>query len=228
MKKIIIIMFLLAIVISLASAQSKVSVLQRVNEIKSSSDYLWDQYTHTDIDTARLGVANRLILHVESFLKKEGEVTVEDILQNAEFVNINRGNLKQCFAYIKKTDVLKMTNASPVVEERVEPEPIQERHMGFVPDAFTMRIKETNDFMTVYKLLKSLQAQGEILQFGKLKDVDDYSSFDLILFNMSSQEVITLLSQETSPGIRKNMITGMDDSLKNYDTGTTAVIWYVK
>ena len=113
-------------------------------------------------------------------------------------------------------------------EEKVEPEPIRERNMGFVPDAFTMRIKETNDFMTVYKLLKSLQAQGEILQFGKLKDVDDYSSFDLILFNMSSQEVITLLSQETSPGVRKNMITGLDDSLKNYDTGTTAVIWYVK
>ena len=45
---------------------------------------------------------------------------------------------------------------------------------------------------------------------------------------MSSQEVITLLSQETSPGVRKNMITGLDDSLKNYDTGTTAVIWYVK
>lgn len=228
MKKITIIMFLLAIVISLASAQSKVSVLQRVNEIKSSSDYLWDQYTHTDIDTSRVGAANRLVLHIETFLEKEGEVTIDNILQNAEFVNINRGNLKQCFAYIKKTDVLKMTNASPVVEEKVEPEPIRERNMGFVPDAFTMRIKETNDFMTVYKLLKSLQAQGEILQFGKLKDVDDYSSFDLILFNMSSQEVITLLSHETSPGVRKNMITGLDDSLKNYDTGTTAVIWYVK
>lgn len=228
MKKIIIIMFLLAIVISLASAQSKVSVLQRVNEIKSSSDYLWDQYTHTDIDTSRVGAANRLVLHIETFLEKEGEVTIDNILQNAEFVNINRGNLKQCFAYIKKTDVLKMTTESTVVEEKVEPEPIKEKYMGFVPDAFTLRIKETNDFMTVYKLLKSLQAQGEILQFGKLKDVDDYSSFDLILFNMSSQEVITLLSQETSPGIRKNMITGMDDSLKNYDTGTTAVIWYVK
>lgn len=228
MKKITIIMFFLAAIIPLVSAQPKVSVLQRVNEIKSSSDYLWDQYTHTDIDTSRVGAANRLILHIESFLEKEGEVTVDNILQNAEFVNINRGNLKQCFAYIKKTDVLKMTNASPVVEEKVEPEPIRERNMGFVPDAFTMRIKETNDFMTVYKLLKSLQAQGEILQFGKLKDVDDYSSFDLILFNMSSQEVITLLSQETSPGVRKNMITGLDDSLKNYDTGTTAVIWYVK
>ena len=55
MKKITIIMFFLAAIIPLVSAQPKVSVLQRVNEIKSSSDYLWDQYTHTDIDTSRVG-----------------------------------------------------------------------------------------------------------------------------------------------------------------------------
>ena len=87
---------------------------------------------------------------------------------------------------------------------------------------------ETKDFMNIYKLLKSLQAQGQVLQFGKLKDVEDYSSFDLILFDMQSQEVITMLSPVNASGYRTNMVNGGEDSLDNYPTQMTAVIWYIK
>ena len=82
--------------------------------------------------------------------------------------------------------------------------------------------------MSVYRLLQSLQSQGDILQFGKLKDVDDYSSFDLILFDMNSQEVITMLSSETPSGKRINLVNGSEDSLDNYPTKMTAVIWYIQ
>ena len=82
--------------------------------------------------------------------------------------------------------------------------------------------------MNVYKLLKSQQAQGLILQFGKLKDVDDYNSLDLILFDMQSQEIITMLSPITAYGSRMNAVNGTEDSLDNYPTNMTAVIWYIK
>lgn len=214
----------------LCLAQSRMSIIQRVNEIKTNSEtYLWDQFTHTDVDTAKVGAAKRLLLHIEFYIEEQdkvSQVTVDQVLEKAGYINIDRGNLKQCVAYIKKTDVATLSGQiSPVIEvENGQPA----GSPSFIPDAFTMRIKETNDFMSVYKLLKSLQAQGEILQFGKLKDVEDYSSFDLILFDINTQEVTTLLSQEVSQGIRKNMLNGKDDSLRNYDKATTAVIWYVK
>ena len=232
MKKKLLFNLVFFVAISLpAIAQSRTSVIQRVNEIKSNNEiYLWDQFTHTDVDTAKVGAAKRLILHIESFLEGQDDVqvTVEQVLGKAGFYNIDRGNLKQCLAYIKKSDVATLVGKQSYVSVTETESGNREIEQAFVPDAFTMRIKETNDFMSVYKLLKSFQAQGEILQFGKLKDVEDYSSFDLILFNMVTQEVITLLSQEVSPGIRKNMLNGKDDSLRNYAKATTAVIWYVK
>ena len=45
---------------------------------------------------------------------------------------------------------------------------------------------------------------------------------------MQSQEVITLLSPTTESGNRINLVNGSDDSLDNYPTEMTAVIWYIK
>ncbi len=73
-----------------------------------------------------------------------------------------------------------------------------------------------------------MKSEGQILQFGKLKDVEDYSSFELILFDMQSQEIITMLSPANNLGKRTNMVSGVEDSLENYPMNMTAVIWYIK
>ena len=87
---------------------------------------------------------------------------------------------------------------------------------------------ETENFIDVYKLLKYMKSQGEILQFGKLKEIEDYSSLDLILFDMQSQKIISMLSSATESGTRTNLVNGTMDSLDNYPTSMTAVIWYIK
>ena len=73
-----------------------------------------------------------------------------------------------------------------------------------------------------------MKSQGEILQFGKLKEIEDYSSLDLILFDMQSQKIISMLSSATESGTRTNLVNGTMDSLDNYPTSMTAVIWYIK
>ena len=73
-----------------------------------------------------------------------------------------------------------------------------------------------------------MKSQGEILQFGKLKEIEDYSSLDLILFDMQSQKIISMLSSATESGKRTNLVNGTMDSLDNYPTSMTAVIWYIK
>ena len=45
---------------------------------------------------------------------------------------------------------------------------------------------------------------------------------------MNSQEVITMLSSETPSGKRINLVNGSEDSLDNYPTKMTAVIWYIQ
>ena len=219
-------------------AQNKTTLLQRMNEIKSQNDiYFWGQYTHPNADTAKIGATKRLLLEVNLNRSDEAQVMVDEIIPHASYINIDRGNLKQIFVYIKKTDAIaigsKKSNTEPAiisnskiaVYEQPATSPVRRT---FVPDAFVQRVMETKDFINVYKLLKSLQAQGQILQFGKLKDVGDYNSLDLILFDMQSQQVITMLSPVTASGQRTNVVDGTDDSLDNYPTNMTAVIWYIK
>ena len=203
-------------------AQNKTTLVQRINEIKSQSEvYFWDQYTHPDADTAKIGATKRLLLDVNSNRNDDAQLSVEEVMPHANYINIDRGNLKQYFVYIKKTDAATITNGSINPDVPDSPKP-------FIPDAFVQRVMDTKDFMNVYRLLKSLQSQGQILQFGKLKDVEDYSSLDLILFDMQSQQIITMLSPVTASGSRTNVVNGSEDSLDNYPTNMTAVIWYIK
>lgn len=221
-------------------AQNRTTLVQRINEIKSQSDvYFWNQYTHPNADTAKYNAAKQLLLDVNINRSEDRQLTVEAFLPYAKFVNIDRGNLKQYFAYIKIEEAAAISGgtalqpmaARPVNSTSVEtmsPAISPQSQKAFVPDAFVQRIMETKDFMNVYKLLKSLQAQGQILQFGKLRDVEDYSSLDIILFDIQSQQIITMLSPVMASGSRMNVVDGSEDSLDNYPTNMTAVIWYIK
>ena len=209
------------------SAQNKASLVQHINDIKNQNDvYYWDQYTHPDADTALYNATKRLLLDINNNRSEDTKLSVEEIISHISSIPIDRGNLKQFFVYIKKTDAASIKNGSiPLVIDNPKPIPITR---PFVPDAFVSRVMDVKTFTNVYKLLKSLQSQGQILQFGKLRDVEDYSSLDLILFDMQSQEIITMLSPITSSGNRTNVVTGSEDSLDNYPTNMTAVIWYIK
>lgn len=234
MNRIVILIVYVFIGFTSICAQNRNTLLQRINEIKSQSDvYFWDQYTHPNADTAKVNATKRLLLDVNSNRDENAQLTVETIMPHASYVSMDRGSLKQCFVYIRKTDAASIGEVSPTVpmagvplDRKIAADTPAQR--TFVPDAFVQRIIETKDFMNVYKLLKSMQAQGQILQFGKLKDVEDYSSLDLILFDMQSQEVITMLSPMSASGYRTNRVSGLEDSLDNYPTNMTAVIWYIK
>lgn len=227
------------------------SYVSLINSIKSQSDlYFWDQYTHPNADTATVGAIKRLKLCIEAEVSEAEYSAVDGIDPYVKSVPIDRGSLKQIFVYIEKNKVHNILSGNmPQKDEAAGdggkdagatgtfeggkktttgPTTRPEKTEKFVPDAFTLRLFEAKTFSNVYKLLKSMTSTGQVLQFGKLKDVDDYTSFDLILFDMNSQEIISILSAENTSGARTNMILGTPDSLNNYPPGMTAVIWFIK
>ena len=221
MSRILIVLFAIIICCNSSFSQNKTTLVQRMNEIKNQTDiYFWDQATYLHTDTAKRVATERLLLTININRSESDQLSVEEVMPFASYINIDRGEKKQCFAYIKKTDAALLKRVDVL---NSEPTP-----KSFVPDAFVQRIMKEKTFMNVHKLLRSLQAQGQILQFGKLRDVEDYSSLDLILFDMQSQEIITMLSPVTASGNRTNVVNGSEDSLDNYPTTMTAVIWYIK
>lgn len=233
MRRFVIAIFAVMVNICLAGAQNKSTLVQRINEIKSQTDmYFWDQYTHPNADTAKIYATKRLLLWINGDRNDDAQLSVEKAMPYIRYVTIDRGNLKQYFVYIKKTDAAAVggvgQSASIVGMDSISTAPIASVQKSFVPDAFVERIMETKTFVDVFKLLESLQLQGQVVKFGKLKDVEDYASLDLILFDMQSQEIVTMLSPVTTSGNRINVVNGSDDSLDNYPANATAVIWYIR
>ena len=223
---------MLAGILSGQAQQSK--ILEQINSIKAQSDlYYWDQYTHPIADTARIGASKRVLLGINVERDEDSQLELEQVLGKMQYIKMDRGNVVRVFAYLKKSDVTTVNQyaapmASGMVAAPPQPQPVREEARAFVPDAFVQRVMRLSDFFKVYDFLREQKLDGQVMQFGPLKDVEDYSSLDLILFDMDSRTAISLLSAEKGNGIRTNMLTGADDSLDNYPEDMTLVIWYIK
>jgi outer membrane biosynthesis protein TonB len=91
--------------------------LEKMNEIKMSADYIWDEFTHPDPDSASVGAMKRLVLYMDS--PQNREITIEDIKPNVKFIKMKRSVLTRVFAYIKKEE------ANAIIKKIAEEKPAQ-------------------------------------------------------------------------------------------------------
>lgn len=232
MNKVVTIIVFLFISCDIAYSQT---VLDKINSIKQNDDYLWDEYTHNEVDSAITKASVWLLNQIND--GQDGPMTLETISPFIKNIKMNRGGLTRAFVYIRKKDVpvlYGMPQQSDIDDsEGTEQFSDVDENAGvntkaFVPDVYVQRIMQQKNFSNVYKFLAEEKKQGQILQFGALKDIEDYSSFDLILFDLNSQEVLTVLSPVTNQNKRINLVNGTIDSLDNYPEDIVAVIWYIK
>lgn len=215
-----------------ASAQQS-KILDQINEIKMQNDiYYWDQYSHPSLDTAMVGVNNRMMISINVERDEDDELPLEAVVSKFKYIKVDRGSVVRVFAYCKKSDIQNTGTSESSINNPVNTASTSiakpEQAKAFVPDAFVQRVMRLSDFFKVYDFLREQKLDGQVLQFGPLKDVDDYSSLELILFDMESKAAVGLLSPERAGGVRTNMLTGADDSLDNYPEDMTLVIWYIK
>ena len=105
------------------------SLVSLINSIKSQSDlYFWDQYTHPNADTAKVGAIKRMKLCIEAEVSEAEYSAVADIDPYVECVSIDRGSLKQIFAYIDKKTARSILSGT--VPQKVEKGDNDERNTG--------------------------------------------------------------------------------------------------
>ena len=228
------------------AATGQNTILQKINAIKSQSGiYYWNQYAHPNADTARINVSRWLLIEINTGREEANELLLEDILPHVKFFPIKRGDAYRMFGYINKELVASISPGGQIsrsflssgtndqsIDDRQEINnnfnAISVQSKKFVPDAFVKRVLWQKTFTNVYNFLKEQKLEKQIQKFGPLKAVDDYSGLNLILFDITSQEVVSMLSGITSGNTRTNLITGSSDSLENYPEDMLLVIWYIK
>lgn len=220
MKRVFLILTSLSVV-TFVYCQSK--IVERINTIKAQSDiYFWNQYTHPVAETAYENACKWLLDEIKT---KNNDISLDDLMPLVKSIKVNRGALNQAFVYVLKDDIIGGNGTRPAPESQQE-EVIPQK--TFVPDVFVQQLLKMKDFGNIYRFLEEQKRSGQLLQFGALKDVDDYDSFDLILFDLQSKQIVTVLSPVMADGKRINKTTGFADSLDNFPEEMIAVIWYIK
>lgn len=130
--------------------------LAQMNEIKMSNEYLWDEFTHADADSATAGAIQRLLPHLER--PQHRALQADDVKTSVKFIKIKRASLYRTFAYIKKEEVTAIVDK---VNKETKEEAVAKEEKK--DEALTEKKSET-------KTVKKTEKKGK--KKGKGKDVE--------------------------------------------------------
>ena len=123
-----------------ASAQNTDEIKKEINKVKKSSQYIYAEAVSTTKEDAE-GLAGELISDelkrwAASRKKLEGKkLIVKDTKSIQTMLSLPRGNMFRTFVYVKKSDVVAISEASPTTADAApEPAPAQSTVTPVYPD----------------------------------------------------------------------------------------------
>ena len=224
--------------------------LEKMNSIKMSDQYFWDEYTHLSPDTATIGAVRRLLLYID--VPEDKTLTENDLMGSVKFIKMKRSALTRVFAYISKANAQALVNGQRPVT--VEPEPVVVTEPDavdsvavvdiapveevvvdtvkadpvtlFRPLPLAQELMSKTDFFAAYEHIQQLKARGVITDFGPLKDSDNLDNKYLAIFQKNTRRPVCVLSPVSTGENRTNLVAGNTDSMTNYEDGKHIAIWF--
>ena len=215
--------------------------LEKMNSIKMSNEYIWDEYTHISPDTATIGAVRRLLLYID--VPEDRILAEDDIMGSVKFIKMKRSTLTRVFAYISKKNAQALVNgeltiatSEPVAEivtagedsiavisiDSVIADPLP----AFQPLPLAQELMAKSDFYAGFKYIQQLRDDGFVTGYGSLKDSDDIDNRYLAIYQKQTNRPVCVLSPVYSGDSRTNLVDGSADSLANYEDGNHIAIWF--
>lgn len=201
--------------------------LEKINSIKKSADYFYGEATMATQKEAMSLAFEMLQKEVLSWAQRENcqltVTSIADINNLADTVTTRRANMYRVFAYVRKSALIQ---SSPMLQPKQEPvsqdslvtdsvrKVIKQRLFGKnrLNDAL-YRIKSAKNFFELKEIMQPLRTEGKIADFGKYSTAEHVELCYLIIYDPAGN-IRALLGKGDK--IRTNLITGRDDSEKNY------------
>ena len=216
--------------------------LEKMNSIKMSDQYFWDEYTHISPDTATIGAVRRLLLYIDV---PEGKtLTEEDLMGSVKFIKMKRSALTRVFAYISKANAQAIVNGQRPATS--EPEPavviatddtdsvavvvndhaVMDSVASFHPLPLAQELMSKSDFFAAYEHIQQLKGRGVVTDYGPLKDSENIDNRYLAIFQKNTRRPVCVLSPVSAGDSRTNLVDGNTDSLANYEDGNHIAVWF--
>ena len=239
MKRNLLIIWLCAMGLFEGYAQSQ-DVAKQISNIKRDTTYLYAEATMKDLGEAFVGAKAILEMKVGEWIQSqkanEGvEVCIAKAKDHCFEVQTRRGDYYRAFVYVKKSDIMPVTDKNEVVvfqvasqesvassqnnaiseEAPVEAIPV----ISLTPDE--QQMKSITSFYDVEPYIKDLKSKNRLTAYGKYATLP--KNEDCHLFVYDKQGNISALIRK-SGNTQYNLNTLKEDNVKNYKN--CGAIWF--
>ncbi len=236
MKRIICSILTFVLVLSASAGDWR---LEKINSIKKNSAYLYGEATVSTLEQATTLAYEELQREVYAWLQNDS-LSVKDINRLSDTVMVRIVNVYRVFAYVEKSklkslppDTVKIDTVQAKVPSVVKSfekkdstlftdsvrQVINKRFFGKEGkmkqrenDAL-LRLKKAKNFFELKEIMQPLKDKGDIIDYGKYATAKHPELCYLIVYDPAGN-ICALLGK--GKDIRKNLKTGIDDSIKNY------------
>ena len=236
MKSVLISLMIMAGFIS-ANAQTAAEVAQSINTIKRDTMYIYAEATMKDLDEACNGARAILEMKVSDWvLKQHPDEGIEVCIVKAKehFVQLEtrRGDFYRAFVYVRKNDILPVSDKSEVEVFEVVPidnakdekaisataiqedDVVKEENTSVLElTAEEKQMKQVKTFYDIEPYIKGLKSKGKLKKYGKYATMP--ADEDCHLFVYDKQGNITALIRKSATS-QYNLNTLKEDNINDY------------
>lgn len=245
MKKYVfsILLFITATVLP-SAAQTAADVTKNINKVKRDTMYIYAESTTNELNEAYSNARALLEMQVGDWVRSQNpteniEVCIVKAKDHLMQLDTRRGELYRAFVYVKKSDIMPVSDKSEVTvfevapakqPDAVEPAPAiivtekapaKEETLLLELTSEEKQMRLVRSFYDVEPYIKGLKSKGKLANYGK------YATFpengDCHLFVYDKQGNISALLRKTGEK-QYNLNTLKEDNVRNYKN--CGAIWF--
>lgn len=241
MKHFIIVFFLNSIV-AISSFAQVPDAKSNISSVKRDTAYIYAEATMKDLDEAMAGAKAILEVKIGDWVRsrypdERVEVCIAKAKEHYFEVQTHRGDYNRAFVYVKKSDIMPVTNSREVMVFQMSPNddestPLSTADELISEDASTQYVDipltsdekdmvRINSFYEIEPYIKDLKKQGRLYDYGKYASMPIDSSCYVFVYNKDGriEAILRMTGKE-----QLNLRTQRDDRIKNYKN--CGAIWF--
>ena len=239
MKRILLGLSFIIFHLSFSHAQS---VAQEINAVKRDTTCLYAEATTKDVEEALLAAKSILEVKVGDWVRSqhpgEGiEVCIAKAKEHCFNVQTRRGDYYRAFVYVKKKDILPVSDKSEVVVFQVdsvsnapmstpdevisESTPVVDAARPIVLTPDEQEMVAITSFYDVEPYVKKQKDKGRLISYGKYATLPTDSACHLFVYDREGKVKAVL---RKTPTVQINLNTLNEDNVKNYKN--CGAIWF--
>lgn len=237
MKRLLLILLLVASLFSVSTAQTAADVSKSINKVKRDTMYIYAEATMKDLNEAYNGARAILEMKVGDWVRTqhpaEGiEVCIVKAKEHFAQLETRRGDFYRAFVYVRKSDIMPVADKSEVTvfevapvtkSTKIEPKPaiivkeetprIEEKQQVLELTSEEKQMKKVQSFDDVEPYIKGLKSKGVLKAFGKYATMPTNEDCHIIVYDKQGN-IPALLRKSGSN--QYNLNTLKEDNIKNY------------